>query len=79
MEVTRVVSKFLCLGTQTVLQTKDPVLDVPVYVPSHGVRNAFITLAIGTDSHLHIPMYFFLGNPFFTGPFFVTNTILNIW
>ncbi|KAM7069715.1 olfactory receptor 1D2-like [Molossus nigricans] len=39
------------------------------------VGNALIILAIGTDSHLHTPMYFFLANLSFTDLLFVTNTI----
>ncbi|XP_039731664.1 olfactory receptor 1D2-like [Pteropus medius] len=39
------------------------------------VGNMLIILAIGFDSHLHTPMYFFLANLSFTDLFFVTNTI----
>nr|XP_020761636.1 olfactory receptor 1D2-like [Odocoileus virginianus texanus] len=39
------------------------------------VGNVSIILAIGSDSHLHTPMYFFLANLSFTDLFFVTNTI----
>ncbi|XP_036054123.1 olfactory receptor 1D2 [Onychomys torridus] len=39
------------------------------------VGNVLIILAIGSDSHLHTPMYFFLANLSFTDLFFVTNTI----
>ncbi|XP_044106396.1 olfactory receptor 1D2-like [Neovison vison] len=39
------------------------------------VGNVLIILAIGSDSHLHSPMYFFLANLSFTDLFFVTNTI----
>ncbi|XP_051013749.1 olfactory receptor 1D2-like [Acomys russatus] len=39
------------------------------------VGNLLIILAIGSDSHLHTPMYFFLANLSFTDLFFVTNTI----
>ncbi|ELV11165.1 Olfactory receptor 1D2 [Tupaia chinensis] len=39
------------------------------------VGNVFIILAIGSDFHLHTPMYFFLANLSFTDLFFVTNTI----
>ncbi|XP_054431638.1 olfactory receptor 1D2-like [Pteronotus mesoamericanus] len=41
------------------------------------VGNSLIILAIGTDSCLHTPMYFFLANLSFTDVFFVTNTIPN--
>ncbi|XP_013358983.1 PREDICTED: olfactory receptor 1D2 [Chinchilla lanigera] len=37
--------------------------------------NVLIILAIGSDSRLHTPMYFFLANLSFTDLFFVTNTI----
>ncbi|KAH0511616.1 Olfactory receptor 1D2 [Microtus ochrogaster] len=39
------------------------------------VGNVLIILAIGSDSYLHTPMYFFLANLSFTDLFFVTNTI----
>ena len=39
------------------------------------VGNVLIILAIGSDSRLHTPMYFFLANLSFTDLFFVTNTI----
>ncbi|XP_065766719.1 olfactory receptor 1D2-like [Muntiacus reevesi] len=39
------------------------------------VGNVSIILAIGSDSRLHTPMYFFLANLSFTDLFFVTNTI----
>ncbi|XP_004706925.1 olfactory receptor 1D2 [Echinops telfairi] len=39
------------------------------------VGNVLIILAIGSDSHLHTPMYFFLANLSLTDLFFVTNTI----
>ncbi|XP_028377194.1 olfactory receptor 1D2-like [Phyllostomus discolor] len=39
------------------------------------VGNVLIILAIGTDSRLHTPMYFFLANLSFTDLFFVTNTV----
>ncbi|XP_055983855.1 olfactory receptor 1D2-like [Sorex fumeus] len=39
------------------------------------VGNVLIILAIGSDSHLHTPMYFFLANLSFTDLCFVTNTI----
>ncbi|XP_006863521.1 PREDICTED: olfactory receptor 1D2-like [Chrysochloris asiatica] len=39
------------------------------------VGNVLIILAISSDSHLHMPMYFFLVNHSFTDLFFVTNTI----
>ncbi|XP_045693179.1 olfactory receptor 1D2-like [Phyllostomus hastatus] len=39
------------------------------------VGNLLIILAIGTDSRLHTPMYFFLANLSFTDLFFVTNTV----
>ncbi|XP_073905029.1 olfactory receptor 1D2 [Castor canadensis] len=39
------------------------------------VGNVLIILAIGSDSHLHTPMYFFLANLSITDLFFVTNTI----
>ncbi|XP_039109708.1 olfactory receptor 1D2-like [Hyaena hyaena] len=39
------------------------------------VGNVLIILAIGSDAHLHTPMYFFLANLSFTDLFFVTNTI----
>lgn len=42
------------------------------------VGNVFIILAIGSDSHLHTPMYFFLANLSFTDLCFVTNTVPNI-
>ncbi|XP_037666398.1 olfactory receptor 1D2 [Choloepus didactylus] len=39
------------------------------------VGNVLIILAIGSDSRMHTPMYFFLANLSFTDLFFVTNTI----
>uniref|UniRef100_A0A8D0XZI3 Olfactory receptor n=1 Tax=Sus scrofa TaxID=9823 RepID=A0A8D0XZI3_PIG len=39
------------------------------------VGNMLIILAIGSDSRLHTPMYFFLANLSSTDLFFVTNTI----
>ncbi|XP_008590569.1 PREDICTED: olfactory receptor 1D2 [Galeopterus variegatus] len=39
------------------------------------VGNMLIILAIGFDSHLHTPMYFFLASLSFTDLVFVTNTI----
>ncbi|KAF7471459.1 olfactory receptor 1D2 [Marmota monax] len=39
------------------------------------VGNVLIILAIGSDSSLHTPMYFFLANLSLTDLFFVTNTI----
>ncbi|KAM5150495.1 olfactory receptor 1D2 [Callospermophilus lateralis] len=39
------------------------------------VGNVLIILAIGSDSRLHTPMYFFLANLSLTDLFFVTNTI----
>nr|CAI9701311.1 unnamed protein product [Rangifer tarandus platyrhynchus] len=39
------------------------------------VGNVSIILAIGSDSRLHTPVYFFLANLSFTDLFFVTNTI----
>uniref|UniRef100_A0A8D0X8T7 Olfactory receptor n=1 Tax=Sus scrofa TaxID=9823 RepID=A0A8D0X8T7_PIG len=39
------------------------------------VGNMLIILAIGSDPHLHTPMYFFLANLSSTDLFFVTNTI----
>ncbi|XP_036761997.1 olfactory receptor 1D2-like [Manis pentadactyla] len=39
------------------------------------VGHVLIILAIGSDSHLHTPMYFFLANLSLTDLFFVTNTI----
>ena len=42
------------------------------------VGNVLIILAIGSDSLLHTPMYFFLASLFFTNLFFITNTILNM-
>ncbi|XP_036926056.1 olfactory receptor 1D2-like [Sturnira hondurensis] len=41
------------------------------------VGNLLIILAIGTDSRLHTPMYFFLASLSFTDLFFVTNTVPN--
>ncbi|XP_036878672.2 olfactory receptor 1D2-like [Manis javanica] len=47
------------------------------------VGHVLIILAIGSDSHLHTPMYFFLANLSLTDLFFVTNTIpktlMNLW
>ena len=39
------------------------------------VGNVLIILAIGSDSRLHTPMYFFLANLCFIDLFFITNTI----
>ena len=39
------------------------------------VGNVLIILAIGSDSPLHTPMYFFLANLCFIDLFFITNTI----
>ncbi|XP_037666380.1 LOW QUALITY PROTEIN: olfactory receptor 1D2-like [Choloepus didactylus] len=39
------------------------------------VGNVLIILAIGSDSCLHTPMYFFLANLSFTDLFFITNTM----
>ncbi|XP_036878749.2 olfactory receptor 1D2-like [Manis javanica] len=47
------------------------------------VGHVLIILAIGSDSRLHTPMYFFLANLSLTDLFFVTNTIpktlMNLW
>ncbi|XP_070250352.1 olfactory receptor 1D2-like [Myotis yumanensis] len=42
------------------------------------VGNGLIILAIGSDAHLHTPMYLFLANLSFTDLFFVTNTVPKI-
>ncbi|KAK1331489.1 hypothetical protein QTO34_009446 [Cnephaeus nilssonii] len=42
------------------------------------VGNGLIILAIGSDVHLHTPMYLFLANLSFTDLFFVTNTVPKI-
>ncbi|MBZ3889631.1 Olfactory receptor 1D2 [Sciurus carolinensis] len=47
---------------------------LPMYLVT-VVGNVLIILAIGSDSHLHTPMYFFLANLSLTDLFFVTNTI----
>lgn len=42
------------------------------------VGNGLIILAIGSDVHLHTPMYLSLANLSFTDLFFVTNTVPKI-
>ena len=68
------VSEFLLLGlfTQPEQQELLFALFLAMYLAT-VVGNGLIILAIGSDSRLHTPMYFFLANLCFTDLFFITN------
>ncbi|XP_054431633.1 olfactory receptor 1D2-like [Pteronotus mesoamericanus] len=72
------VSEFLLLGLSEKPEDQQVLfwMFLSMYLVT-VVGNSLIILAIGTDSRLHTPMYFFLANLSFTDVFFVTNTIPN--
>ncbi|XP_024420910.2 olfactory receptor 1D2 [Desmodus rotundus] len=72
------VSDFILLGLSESPEDQRVLfwMFLPMYLVT-VVGNSLIILAIGTDSRLHTPMYFFLANLSFTDLFFVTNTVPN--
>ncbi|XP_024420887.2 olfactory receptor 1D2 isoform X2 [Desmodus rotundus] len=72
------VSDFILLGLSESPENQRVLfwMFLPMYLVT-VVGNVLIILAIGTDSRLHTPMYFFLANLSFTDLFFVTNTVPN--
>ena len=72
------VSDFILLGLSESPENQRVLfwMFLPMYLVT-VVGNSLIILAIGTDSRLHTPMYFFLANLSFTDLFFVTNTVPN--
>ena len=72
------VSDFILLGLSKSPENQRVLfwMFLPMYLVT-VVGNSLIILAIGTDSRLHTPMYFFLVNLSFTDLFFVTNTVPN--
>uniref|UniRef100_A0A8D2DNY4 Olfactory receptor n=1 Tax=Sciurus vulgaris TaxID=55149 RepID=A0A8D2DNY4_SCIVU len=69
-------SEFLLMGLSEIPEQQRILFwtFLPMYLVT-VVGNVLIILAIGSDSHLHSPMYFFLANLSLTDLFFVTNTI----
>ncbi|MBZ3889632.1 Olfactory receptor 1D2 [Sciurus carolinensis] len=69
-------SEFLLMGLSEIPEQQRILFwtFLPMYLVT-VVGNVLIILAIGSDSHLHTPMYFFLANLSLTDLFFVTNTI----
>ncbi|XP_015994352.2 olfactory receptor 1D2 [Rousettus aegyptiacus] len=70
------VSKFLLLGISESPEDQRVLfwMFLSMYLVT-VVGNVLIILAIGSNSRLHTPMYFFLANLSFTDLVFVTNTI----
>ncbi|XP_046542213.1 olfactory receptor 7D4-like [Equus quagga] len=70
------VSEFLLLGL-----SEDPALQLPLFgvlLSMYMVTvlgNLLIILAVGSDSHLHTPMYFFLSNLSFVDICFTSTTV----
>uniref|UniRef100_A0A452QV30 G-protein coupled receptors family 1 profile domain-containing protein n=1 Tax=Ursus americanus TaxID=9643 RepID=A0A452QV30_URSAM len=73
------VSEFLLLGLSKEPQQQHllSVLFLTMYLAT-VLGNLLILLAIGVDSRLHVPMYFFLGNLSFTDICFSSTTVPKI-
>ncbi|XP_053524033.1 olfactory receptor 1I1 [Artibeus jamaicensis] len=83
-EIQTAVSEFLLLGLSEKPENHTPLfgLFLSMYLVTM-LGNLLIILAVSSDSHLHMPMYFFFSNLFLVDAFFSSTTVpkmlANLW